>query len=221
MNLVTLAALLLYEKVIEKLVLQWLRAWGLIVQADDKGRAEKLEKIRRSITLDIAAGGSPPREFTEADPWTACFRALALDERFWNEQVRRPAAAWLASGAHGSPKPPSEAIAMAHLPGPPAGKDDDDDRIDRRRQANRDKRTAKRKRWAAKGDFNKGKGKGKGKDQAGQEICYSWAKGVGPCAGLPPGSECKGRIRRVRKCMQCFSPGHPNAECPKKAASPS
>eukprot|EP00913_Durusdinium_trenchii_P006511 g6118.t1 len=86
LNLVTLAALLLYEKVIEKLVLQWLRAWGLIVQADDKGRAEKLEKIRRSITLDIAAGGSPPREFTEADPWTACFRALALDERFWNEQ---------------------------------------------------------------------------------------------------------------------------------------
>ena len=234
LNLVTLAALLLYEKVIEKLVLQWPRAWGLIVQADDKGRAEKLEKIRRAITLDIAAGGTPPREFSEAEPWTACFRALALDERFWNEQVRHPAAAWLASGAHGSPKPPAETIAMAHLPGPPAGREDDDDRTDRRRQANRDKRMAKRKRWAAereelatfreqrpKGDPGKGKSKGKGKDQAGQEICFSWAKAVGPCAGLPPGSECKGKIKRVRKCMHCFSPGHPNAECPKKAASPS
>ena len=149
LSLVTLAALLLYEKVIEKLVLQWPKAWGLIVQADDKARAEKLEKIRRSIALDIAAGGSPPREYTEAGPWTACFRALALDERFWNEQVRHPAADWLASGAHGSPKPPAEAIAMAHLPGPPAERGDDDDRSDRRRQANRDKRMAKRKRWAS------------------------------------------------------------------------
>ena len=33
LSLVTLAALLLYEKVIEKLVLQWPKAWGLIVQA--------------------------------------------------------------------------------------------------------------------------------------------------------------------------------------------
>ena len=233
LSLVTLAALLLYEKVIEKLVLQWPKAWGLIAQADDKARAEKLEKIRRSISLDIAAGGAPPREYSEADPWTACFRALALDERFWNEQVRRPAAAWLASGAHGSPKPPAEAIAMAHHPGPPTERVDDDDRSDRR-QANRDKRMAKRKRWAAdreelvnlreqrsKGESSKGKGKGRGKDQAGQEICYSWAKGVGPCAGLVSGAECKGKTRRVHKCMICLSPGHPNAECPKKSASPS
>ena len=128
LNLVTLAALLLYEKVIEKLVLQWPKAWGLTVQADGKARAEKLEKTRRAIVLDIAAGGTPPREFTEEEPWTACFRALALDERFWNEQVRHPAAAWLASGAHGSPRPPAETIAMAHRPGHPAERGDEDDR---------------------------------------------------------------------------------------------
>ena len=233
LNIVTLAALQLYEKVIEKLVLQWPKAWGLIAQADDKARAEKLEKIRRNIVLEVAAGATPPREFTEDEPWTACFRALALDETFWNEQVRHPAAAWLASGAHGAPRPPAESIAMAHHPGPHAEPVDGDDRSERRRQANRDRRTAKRKRWAAereelssfreqrsKGDFNKGKGKGKGKDQAGQEICYSWAKSVGPCAGLPAGSECKGKIKRVHKCMLCMSPAHPNAECPKKTASP-
>ena len=103
--------------------------------------------------------------------------------------------------------------------------------IERKRQANRDKRTAKRKRWAAereelstlreqrsKGDFNKGKGKGKGKDQAEQEICYGWAKG--PCSGLAAGSECKGQIKRAHKCTLCFSPAHPNAECPRKTASP-
>ena len=88
LNIVTLAALQLYEKVIEKLVLQWPKAWGLIAQADDKARAEKLEKIRRNIVLEVAAGATP-REFTEDEPWTACFRALALDETFWNEQVRQ------------------------------------------------------------------------------------------------------------------------------------
>lgn len=90
---------------------------------------------------------------------------------------------------------------------------------------------SKRKRWASereelasfreqrsKGDASKGKTKGKGKDQAGHEICYGWAKGVGPCAGLPPGFECK---VKVHKCMTCFSPAHPKAECPQKAASPS
>ena len=233
LNIVTLAALQLYEKVIEKLVIQWPKAWGLIAQADDKARAEKLEKIRRSIVLDIASGGAPPREFSEDEPWTACFRALALDETFWNEQVRHPAAAWLASGAHGAPRPPAEAMALAHHPGPPAEHGEWDERGERRRQANRDKRSAKRKRWAAdreelmnlreqrsKGDLNKGKSKGKGKDQAGQEICYSWAKNVGPCAGLSAGSECKGKVKRIHKCMLCFSPAHQNAECPKKTASP-
>ena len=173
LNIVTLAALQLYEKVIEKLVLQWPKAWGLIAQADDKARAEKLEKIRRAIVLDIAAGGAPPREFTEDEPWTACFGALALDETFWKKQVRHPPAAWLASGAHGAPKPPAEAMAMAHHPGPPADSGDGDERSERRRRANRDKRMAKRKRRAAereelssfreqrsKGNFNK-----KGKDQ--------------------------------------------------------
>ena len=158
------------------------------------------------------------------------FQSLGIGR---NVLERAGAAAWLASGAHGAPRPPAESIAMAHHPGPHAEPVDGEDRSERRRQANRDRRTAKRKRWAAereelsslreqrsKGDFNKGRGKGKGKDQAGQEICYSWAKSVGPCAGLAAGSECKGKIKRVHKCMLCFSPAHPNAECPKKTASP-
>lgn len=41
-------------------------------------------------------------------------------------------------------------------------------------------------------DSSKGKGKGKGKDQAHQEICFRWAKGIGPCAGLLAGADCKG-----------------------------
>ena len=66
------------------------------------------------------------------------------------------------------------------------------------------------------GGSSKGKGKGQGKDQTGKEICFSWAKDQGACTGLSPGSECKGKVKRVHKCMHCLSPGYTNAQCPKK-----
>lgn len=71
LNIATLAQ---YEKVIEKLVLQWPKAWGLIAQADDKARAEKLETTRRQIILDMALGSAAPREYTDDSP---------LDGMFW------------------------------------------------------------------------------------------------------------------------------------------
>ena len=78
-----------------------------------------------------------------------------------------------------------------------------EDRTLRKRQANKDKREAKKKRWAAERDElqnfrsgqssqqkyqgSKGKGKGKSKDQTGSPLCFSWASGSGPCADVPPG----------------------------------
>ena len=50
-------------------------------------------------------------------PWTCCFRELASDSNFWDEQVRHPATAWLASGGRGAPLTPAEALAQQHLPG--------------------------------------------------------------------------------------------------------
>lgn len=41
---------------IEKLVLQWPKAWGLIAQADLRARTEKLDKTWRTIVLDIGDG---------------------------------------------------------------------------------------------------------------------------------------------------------------------
>ena len=179
LNIVTLAALQLYEKVIEKLVIQWPRAWGLIAQADDKARAEKLEKIRRSIVLEMAAGSPAPRELNEAEPWTACFRALALDETFWNEQVRHPAAEWLASGAHGSPNPPAEAMPMVHRPGLPVMEIAEREELAQFREQR------------VKGDFGKGKGKGKGKDQAGQEQLGSVRECTLCFSPAHPNAECR------------------------------
>ena len=151
--------------------------------------------------------------------------------------MRHPATAWLAAGGRGVPMASAEALASAHFPGLSGGHEHENavpgEREDRKRQANRDKRIAKRKRAqadreelmrfrggqaAGKGQSggSKGKGKGHGKDQTGEEICYSWAKEQGPCAGLSQGSDCKCKVKRVHKCMHCMSPGHQNAQCPKK-----
>ena len=85
------------------------------------------------------------------------------------------------------------------------------DKDERRGQANRDKRGCSlkltEKNWqngegippAGKGAGGGGKGKNKmqGKNQSGEEICFSWAKDSGPCAGLSPGSECKAKVKRA------------------------
>ena len=237
LDICSLASLMTYEKVIEKLTVQWPKNWNLIAHADDKARAERLERLRRGLVIDLKEGKVIPSDFTESKPWSACFRLLAQDEAFWSEQVRHPATSWLAAGGRGVPMASAEALASAHFPGLDEGHElettGSGDKDDRRRQANRDKRIAKRKRLQAdreelnrwrsssshgkgSGSGSKGKGKGAGRDQAGDEICFSWAKNNGPCAGLSPGSECKSKVKRTHKCMLCFSPGHTNEQCHKK-----
>ena len=97
LNIVSLAALQLYEKNIEKLVLTWPKCRGLIAGADDKARAERLEKVRRRFLADDMAGKTVPDDWDRTSPWTCCFRTLATDEKFWSEEVRHPAAAWTAA----------------------------------------------------------------------------------------------------------------------------
>ena len=105
-------------------------------------RAERLEKTRKQFVTDKKLGNPVPANFREDDPWSCVFRALAQDDKFWAEQVVNPAVAWTAAGGKGSPVAAAEMIAGAHLPGVLHS----DEGVDRKRQANRDKRAAKRKR---------------------------------------------------------------------------
>eukprot|EP00438_Fugacium_kawagutii_P032789 Skav211926 [mRNA] locus=scaffold1086:167314:168771:+ [translate_table: standard] len=236
--IVDLAALQLYEKAVEKLTLQWPQVWGLVALADDKGRAERLEKIRRSVKTSIAAGGAQPVGWTDAAPWSYCFKALAKDDTYWSEQVRHPATAWLAAGGRGAPLAPAEAIAAKHVAGgmdimDPPKEIPMDEKTERRRQANRDKRQSRKRRLRDEkdelltlrlskdgggkgGSGGKGAGKGKSKDKDGLELCFSWAQGKGPCADVPIGGECKCKVKRLHRCQYCFSPGHTNKDCPQK-----
>ena len=211
--------------------------WGLICSADDKARAQHLDKIRRKFIQDQANGVTVPTDFSEDRPWTTCLRALALDDAYWNEQVRYPAAAWTAGGSRGVPMAAAEQVAMAHHPGVKDVGDvlkDESDGTGRKRQSNRDKRLAKMKRirddreelhrFRNKTDNDgraqgqgKSKGKGKTKDQAGTQICFSWANASGQCANVAPGGACLGKVKRAHKCQICLSPSHRNSECPQAA----
>ena len=55
LNVVSLSNLLSSEKMVERFVVQWPNSWGLICQAEDKARAERLEKIRRRLLSDDLA----------------------------------------------------------------------------------------------------------------------------------------------------------------------
>ena len=105
LGIATLAVLLMYEKTIERLVVQWPRCWGLIAYAEDKAQAEKLDKIRRRLQQDKMMGKDMAPDWTEENPWNVYLRMLALDDEYWTEQVRHPAAAldsvWQAGSTNG------------------------------------------------------------------------------------------------------------------------
>ena len=80
LGIVSLTALLNYEKMMERLVVQWPTAWGLICQAEDKARAERLEKLRRNFVTEAAQSKATPADWDSDAPWTCCFQALARDD---------------------------------------------------------------------------------------------------------------------------------------------
>ena len=56
LNVASLAALEVYGRHVEKLVTQWPSAWGLIYQAEDAARAERMAKLRRQFTVESGLG---------------------------------------------------------------------------------------------------------------------------------------------------------------------
>ena len=103
LNVATLSSLETYSRHMEKLVLQWPTAWGLIAAADDQARAEKMSRLRRGILLDQSLGRQIPRDWDPGAPWSCIFCELVKEGTFWNEKVHIPAAAWTAAGGKGAP----------------------------------------------------------------------------------------------------------------------
>jgi hypothetical protein len=78
-NICSLVSLETYARQVEKLNTQWPRCWGLIYMADDGARAERLEKIRRRLTIESAHNRQVPRDWDPMKPWSCVFTQLAGD----------------------------------------------------------------------------------------------------------------------------------------------
>ena len=222
LNICTLAALTNYERFVERMVTQFLRAEGL-------------ERWRRRIMTSATLGRQTPLNWDPARPWTSVMDMAIQDGEYWSENVHHPAAAWMASGSRGRPVVASAAALLAHLLG---GWDltveTQNDEGKRKGQANRDKRAARKRKLMedreelrrlrnSPGNYGghetksnqggKGHAKGKSKDQSGKPLCFAWSAGNSPCGHLAPGSECLGTVKRVHKCRICLSPSHQESKC--------
>ena len=108
LDTVSVANLMGYEAMVERLAMTYPSAWHLVVIAEDNARGEHLMRLKTRLLSSLAAGGTPPMNWNPRRPWDHLFKMLTEDEKYWREQVHTPAIAWMASGARGIPRTPSE-----------------------------------------------------------------------------------------------------------------
>lgn len=238
LEVMDMATLQRYELLVENMVKLLPGCWHLIVSADDRARSEHMSRLQMKVQMDHNNGDQVPKGWTKDRPcWGPILKLVIDDHAFWQEHVHGPAMIWMAYGRHGKPRTPAEHHAAYEIPGGESALKADTEEIglqgsqssqgspSKRQQANRDRRDARKKRLKNEREEltrlrqekgGGGKGKGKGKTESGEQLCFSWNNNNGQCAGLAPGSECKGKIKRIHKCTRCMSPGHPSVQCPKK-----
>ena len=225
LSIVCETALAIYFANFKRLCGLWPEAWHLLYLAEDKVRAEGLEKYRRRIENSISNGHPPPMLWDAANPWSSCLIAAAQDRDYWQENVKDLATAWIARGASGAPltldemyankglreiggagalSAPTETPQQGRGVRRPAGEGQSKNAKKRRREMSYSNPVIA----PAKGN-SKGKGKsqsGKGKKQKllqadtdGSELCYSWNNRKGSCAG---DGNCPNS--RMHKCQICL-----------------
>eukprot|EP00971_Amphidinium_carterae_P340192 6478400-Amphidinium_carterae.1 len=92
-------ALDIYFEAFSRLVRECPETWHLCVQAEDRCRAECFSRIRRAL-------GHAPQE-----GWDKVFERAAVDDRYWDREVRRPTLSFIARGpkgeqaSHSGPQP--------------------------------------------------------------------------------------------------------------------
>lgn len=230
-DIISLANLMEWEALVERMNRQYPGCWGLIAAAEDRGRGEFMAKTLAKVRLEMDQGGKPPLGWRAEEPWDIIWGRVLRDKDFWSEEVHVPAISWTARGGKGKPLTPMEELADATMQGGrqalQAETTEKDNETGGRRK-NRVRRDARKRRqqaereelnsWrrSSKGGEGKGSGSNKGKGGQSEEACYAWNNGNGLCGGLPPGDPCRAKVVRKHKCTQCGSPGHPSKDCPSK-----
>jgi hypothetical protein len=94
---VTPACLEEYYEKIAKLNAEFPECWHLLVQAEDRCRAEMFERYRRLLTKAKVEGRIPMNlQFDTNQPWVGVFAHAARDDTYWNEHVIRPSQTFVA-----------------------------------------------------------------------------------------------------------------------------
>ena len=94
---ISMTALECYFESFRKIVSEYPEpeCWGLLATAEDRMRGEHMARIRRKL-------GEEKKDAS----WPAVFIAAAGDDRYWDEQVRRPANKHIANGSRGKVRTP-------------------------------------------------------------------------------------------------------------------
>eukprot|EP00971_Amphidinium_carterae_P126999 2516109-Amphidinium_carterae.1 len=69
LDIASLASLQVYERCLERLCRLWPSCWHFVALADDKARAEQLERVRRRTLAGIDGGDPTTPDFSRAAPW--------------------------------------------------------------------------------------------------------------------------------------------------------
>ena len=183
--------------------------WHLCQRAEDRCRAEHFPRVARQLEASLCR---PPS-------WSEVFEYAALDDRFWNREVWRPALAFLARGrAPDSASSVAEASIREKLKGIGNAKGGEAEprstknsrRRARAQQAEPAARSrapqsgelpAKKQRSEGGGDQSKKDSKGRFlKTRDGQEVCFRFAGGT--TADACPTPCPNGRAHVCQKCLQ-------------------
>ena len=190
-----------YVEAFRKLSKENPEAWHLCCRAEDRARAEHVPRVYRR--LKDKDGIAPT--------WSAVYIAVAEDDRYWDEHVRRPALQFLARNKK-VPQNEEDTIIPSVPQAPPGPGRPPRGGRGRKRPAP-DQRVQLRPNEETQ---NKGKGKSKKgnhprKDRNGRfitnrngaELCYKFANGGSDACPSP----CQNG--RVHACQKCLQP-HPN-----------
>ena len=210
---VTSAAMEEYYENIHKLNEEFPEAWHLIMQAEDRCRAEAFERYRRQLTKALSEGKLPMNiDFDVSAPWVSVFAYAARDIDYWSRQVIRPAHTFIARGSRNMSLQKAENInvssgAQAALAA--VGSPREVTVVKRKDSpgANSPAKASKKKQDATKASHPKKWGTHFITDHDGLEICFRYAKGkTGDC-------EDPCRDGRSHRCQHCLG-GHTNDACP-------
>lgn len=98
----TVAALEEYVDRIQELVTEFPACWHLIMQAEDRMRAEQFERFHRQLIRARLEGRLPMNQVFDPDqPWIGVFSFAARDNDYWTKFVIRLAQTFIARGGSG------------------------------------------------------------------------------------------------------------------------